>query len=290
MTIASGQHERLTPRPAGFDQTRASPDVIQLPPAGPNLAQFSIPPKSAHVIGHGMTIEFGGRKNLADATAAERPPIAARSGHASTNSERQTFYRRRGKRFFDAALVLFCAPIWVPLVLILALIVALDGGNPFYSQARVGKGGRIFKMWKLRSMVTGADAMLDSYLASNAAARAEWAVKQKLAKDPRITRFGHFIRKTSLDELPQLWNVLKGDMSLVGPRPMMPEQRSLYAGNAYFALLPGITGPWQTSARSASNFRDRIQYDDAYDQNCSFGLDIKLIWITVLVVLRARGV
>ena len=105
------------------------------------------------------------------------------------------------------------------------------GGRPFYSQVRVGKGGKPFRMWKLRSMVNDADARMETYLAENPDARAEWDSTQKLRNDPRVTRFGQFLRRSSLDELPQLWNVLKGDMSLVGPRPMMLNQQSLYPGD-----------------------------------------------------------
>lgn len=142
------------------------------------------------------------------------------------------------------------APFVLPILLILGFMIARDGGPVLYCQNRIGRGGRIFRIWKLRTMVINADAALEDYLASDPAARAEWNEHQKLRKDPRITPAGRLIRKTSLDELPQLWNVLTGDMSLVGPRPMMPSQTRLYPGRAYYRLRPGLTGFWQISHRN----------------------------------------
>ena len=130
-------------------------------------------------------------------------------------------------------------------MVILVPLIMLDGGSPIYFQKRIGLNGKKFRMWKLRSMVPNADRALAAYLEENPEARAEWDHSQKLRHDPRITRVGLFIRKSSLDELPQLWNVIKGDMSLVGPRPMMMSQRRMYPGTAYYALRPGITGFWQ---------------------------------------------
>lgn len=200
-----------------------------------------------------------------------------------------TLYRRNLKRAFDILVVVLAAPVWVPLVLVLGLLVMLDGGTPFYSQLRVGRGGRSFRMWKLRSMVPGADGLLEHYLSSDPAIRAEWDLRQKLDHDPRITRIGRLIRKTSLDELPQFWNILTGDMSLVGPRPMMLEQRALYSGRAYYALRPGVTGPWQVSTRNEASFADRARYDEQYLHDCSLTVDLALVLRTVLVVLTARG-
>jgi exopolysaccharide production protein ExoY len=198
-------------------------------------------------------------------------------------------YRNGLKRAFDLAVVLAALPAVLPLVLLLALLVALDGGRPFYVQTRLGHGGRVFRMWKLRSMVWDADARLRAHLDACPTARAEWESTQKLKRDPRITRFGRLIRRSSLDELPQLWNVLKGDMSLVGPRPMMPGQRALYPGTAYFDLRPGLTGPWQVSERNATSFADRARFDAEYDRSLSFVTDLRLILATIRVVLRATG-
>ena len=160
------------------------------------------------------------------------------------------FYRASGKRWGDIVLALMLAPVAVPLIAFAALLIAMDGHNPFYSQKRLGKDGKVFRMWKLRTMVHKADALLETYLAENADARQEWDRTQKLKRDPRITRIGKLLRKTSFDELPQLWNVFNGTMSLVGPRPMMLSQRDVYHGTSYYNLRPGITGLWQISDRN----------------------------------------
>jgi len=174
-------------------------------------------------------------------------------------------------------------------MVVLALLVASDGGSPFYWQERVGRGGRGFRFLKLRTMVPKADTRLERYLQSNPEARAEWDATQKLKNDPRITAVGKLLRKTSLDELPQLWNVLVGDMSLVGPRPMMVSQRDLYPGSAYYKLRPGITGSWQVSERHESEFRARAIYDTSYERELSFRTDLSILCKTVGVVLRATG-
>ncbi|GGF64904.1 sugar transferase [Paracoccus acridae] len=198
-------------------------------------------------------------------------------------------YRSLVKRPLDVILVVLASPVVLPLVVLLALIVLLDGRNPFYSQQRVGREGRIFRMWKLRSMVHDADQRLDAYLAQNPEARQEWESTQKLRDDPRVTRFGRMLRASSLDELPQLWNVLTGDMSLVGPRPMMPDQQAMYPGDGYYKLRPGITGFWQTAGRNKTTFAARAWYDDRYERSLSFAGDVAILVRTVSVVLGRTG-
>ena len=200
-----------------------------------------------------------------------------------------SLYSRFGKRVFDVMIVMLFAPIVLPLVLPVALLISFDGSNPFYRQTRIGKGGKQFRMWKFRSMVSNADAKLDAYLDAHPDAKDEWDKMQKLKNDPRITKIGRFIRKTSMDELPQLWNVLKGDMSLVGPRPMMVCQKELYLGEDYYALRPGITGLWQVSERNESSFADRAVFDSEYLRNLTAGYDFQILLRTVGVVLRATG-
>ena len=204
-------------------------------------------------------------------------------------SAQSSIYGRVGKRAFDLILVCLSAPLVVILVGFLALLIARDGGRPFYTQTRVGKDGRFFKMWKLRSMVPNADQKLESYLECNPAARAEWNKTQKLENDPRVTPFGRFLRKSSMDELPQLWNVVVGDMSLVGPRPMMPAQMGLYPGHEYYDLRPGISGNWQVSARNSCSFVERAAYDTTYSRTLSLKEDCRILARTVHVVLRATG-
>ncbi len=204
-------------------------------------------------------------------------------------SEPKSYYAKYLKRLVDLALVALVLPFATALILLTALIVKMDGGPAFYSQLRVGRDGKLFRCWKIRSMVVNADQRLAEYLAKNPEANAEWVVSQKLKNDPRITGFGSFIRKCSIDELPQIWNVLRGDMSLVGPRPFMPEQQKLYKGNAYYALRPGLTGYWQVSERNASSFAERASFDNSYADELTFLTDIRVIAKTVSVVVRATG-
>jgi exopolysaccharide production protein ExoY len=230
-----------------------------------------------------------GKGIIGVSTAAPRPrdpglPTTRTSGGG------MRVYARGLKRALDVLLVLIAALPVLAVVLPLAALIARDGHNPFYLQERVGRNGRIFRMVKLRSMVPDADAVLEAHLASDPALRAEWDQFQKLRDDPRITAIGQLIRRTSLDELPQLWNVLMGHMSIVGPRPMMCSQRVLYPGTEYYALRPGITGFWQTSVRNESSFRERAAFDRSYFQQLSLGTDLRVIWRTVFVVLRGTGV
>lgn len=199
-------------------------------------------------------------------------------------------YARFFKRVFDVVAVLAAAPVVLVVLGIVGFLIKRDGGPMFYAQKRIGHDGRLFICWKLRSMVVDADEKLATYLAENPEANAEWVVSQKLRHDPRVTRLGHFIRKSSIDELPQLWCVLKGEMSLVGPRPFMPEQKPLYKSNSYYLLRPGITGFWQVSDRNNASFAARAVYDNRYAAELSFFTDIKIMILTIGVMLRATGV
>ena len=198
-------------------------------------------------------------------------------------------YKSHFKRIFDVLFVLFAAFIALPIIALMALLAALDGASPFYRQRRVGKNGRIFDMIKIRTMVPDARGQLENYLASDPLAREEWDSTQKLKDDPRITTVGKIMRKSSLDELPQLWNVLRGDMSIVGPRPMMEDQVHLYPGSEYYALRPGITGPWQVSDRNNTTFAERAKFDTDYYNTLSFKTDLGFLVRTVGVVLRCTG-
>ena len=200
-----------------------------------------------------------------------------------------TMYRKWIKQALDSIVILAAGLLVLPIVAIMAVVVAMDGHNPFYSQKRIGRGGRVFRMWKMRTMVPNAKAKLETYLEKNPEARLEWDATQKLKKDPRVTRVGRILRKTSLDELPQLFNVLVGDMSLVGPRPMMIEQKDLYHGQGYYNVRPGITGLWQVSDRNDCTFHERVLFDDAYNQDLSLKMDLSILWRTVGVVIRGTG-
>ncbi|WP_240611048.1 sugar transferase [Oceaniglobus ichthyenteri] len=199
-------------------------------------------------------------------------------------------YRALGKRILDILLVLMTAPLTLSVVLICALALWIEGGNPFYRQDRLGVGGRRFSILKLRTMVRDADTILARYLEADPALAEEWRTTQKLKNDPRITRIGSILRKTSLDELPQFWNVLLGEMSLVGPRPMMPDQLEMYGDPfVYFAMRPGITGFWQVSARNENHFSFRAEIDAQYHRKMSPLCDLGVMLRTVGVMMRRTG-
>ncbi|MDM7972639.1 MAG: exopolysaccharide biosynthesis polyprenyl glycosylphosphotransferase, partial [candidate division Zixibacteria bacterium] len=179
-----------------------------------------------------------------------------------------------------------------PMLLLTALAIALDSpGGVFYRQRRIGKGGREFGMLKFRTMRRDADAVLQQLLDSDPAAQREWQTYQKLQRDPRITRVGRLLRRFSLDELPQLWNVLIGEMSIVGPRPIMLNQQQMYGPNFrhYIRVVPGITGLWQISGRNRTSFAQRTAFDAEYINNWTIWSDIYILVRTAWVVLRRDG-
>jgi lipopolysaccharide/colanic/teichoic acid biosynthesis glycosyltransferase len=179
-----------------------------------------------------------------------------------------------------------------PLFLIVALMLRADGGPAFFAHQRVGRGGKLFGCLKFRSMVIDSQARLEALLASDPAARAEWEATRKLKNDPRITRIGRFLRSTSLDELPQLINVLLGEMSLVGPRPVQEAEIDRYYGASaahYMAVRPGITGLWQVSGRSETSYESRVALDVAYVSRPSLLADLSILLRTPVAVVSRRG-
>lgn len=192
------------------------------------------------------------------------------------------------KRVIDIIGALVGCIILVPLTIVIwiANIISKDNGPVFYVQKRIGKNGKVFKMYKYRSMVVNADKKLRRYLLDNEDANEEFLKYRKLKDDPRITPIGSFIRKTSLDEFPQFINVLKGDMSLVGPRPYLPREKR--AMRKYYKEIiktkPGLTGPWQVNGRSEISLKERMQMDIEYIQNESFLSDIKYLFKTILKI------
>ena len=196
------------------------------------------------------------------------------------------------KRCFDLVASLVGMIPLLPLFFYLAIAVKLSSRGPiFYSQERVGRYGRPFRAWKFRTMFQNSNLLLEDYLENNPDQLPEWNRNQKLRNDPRITRIGRFLRKTSLDELPQLWNVILGDMSLVGPRPMLPNQIAQYGAHfgLYTMVRPGITGLWQVSGRNEKTFEERAQLDAFYVRNWSPWVDIYLLIKTIRIVLFAKG-
>jgi exopolysaccharide production protein ExoY len=198
----------------------------------------------------------------------------------------------RGARVLDLIVASLALIFFAPLMLGICLLVRLDSPGPvLFGQARLGRGGRTFVCLKFRSMVVDADRRLESLLAADADARAEWAATHKLKRDPRITRLGSFLRTSSLDELPQLWNILRGDMAVVGPRPIVAGEVGYYGEHfaSYKAVRPGITGLWQISGRNDTTYAERVALDVSYVQRKSLALDLRILFATIPAVILRRG-
>ena len=193
---------------------------------------------------------------------------------------------------FDFTVSIVLIPLVLPLIGILGLIIRLETPGPvIYAHERIGRKGRTFKCYKFRTMHRDAEEKLKEILDKNDAVRNEWESTWKLRDDPRITRVGRFLRKTSLDELPQVFNILKGEMSLVGPRPYLPRERVTIEESIEMicSARPGITGLWQVSGRSNTGYPYRIKLDSWYIMNWSLWLDIAIIFKTVRVVVKMEG-
>jgi Undecaprenyl-phosphate galactose phosphotransferase WbaP len=201
-------------------------------------------------------------------------------------------WARRTKHALDLLLTVVGGLLISPLLLALVILIKLDSQGPaFYGHRRLGAGGKHFRCWKFRTMHTDAEQRLDEYLQGNPHLRAEWEQNFKLRDDPRVTRAGRFLRKTSLDELPQLWNVLRGQMSLIGPRPIVDAEVSRYGTvyELYQRIRPGISGLWQVSGRSDTNYARRVKLDAYYVHNWSVWLDLVVLVRTLRSVLLSRG-
>lgn len=195
------------------------------------------------------------------------------------------------KRAMDLFIAAVALILLSPVFLCLILMITRDGGPAFYAQRRIGKNGKTFQCWKFRSMVLNADQVLADLLAKDPKTKAEWEKDFKLKDDPRITKIGHFLRKTSLDEIPQFYNVLRGEMSIVGPRPIVDAERAYYGDkfHYYLSVAPGITGLWQISGRNDVSYDQRVSMDCSYVQNWSNLKDMDIIIKTFGVVLKGKG-
>jgi undecaprenyl-phosphate galactose phosphotransferase len=191
-------------------------------------------------------------------------------------------------RLAAALLIVLLSPV---LLLVTLVIWRMDGGPILFGHYRVGQGGRLIKVLKFRSMRVDAQQRLAELLATDLDARSEWERDFKLAHDPRITRVGHFLRRSSLDELPQLFNVLRGDMVLVGPRPITVQELRRYGAVRwhYLSVTPGMTGLWQVSGRNELSYAERVELDRSYVENRSWKLDLEILLRTVSVVVTGRG-
>jgi Undecaprenyl-phosphate galactose phosphotransferase WbaP len=196
------------------------------------------------------------------------------------------------KRSLDLISVVVGGMVILPMIGFIMLLIKLTSSGPiFYGQTRLGRGGKEFKAWKFRSMVKDADEQLKKYLAEHPELREEWERDHKLKNDPRVTWIGNILRRTSLDELPQLWNILKGEMSLVGPRPIVQEEVEKYGEkfSLYKKVRPGLSGLWQVSGRNDITYAERVALDCYYVRNWSVWLDIVILARTVRVVLLGKG-
>jgi len=196
------------------------------------------------------------------------------------------------KRLIDIVLALAMGVVTLPLILLTVVLIRRESAGPaFYSHPRIGRGQRVIRVWKFRTMVLDGDRVLGQYLSQNPKAAAEWGAKQKLRDDPRVTRIGRLLRRTSLDELPQLWNILKGEMSMVGPRPIVQSEVDRYGEcfSLYTQVSPGLTGLWQVSGRNDTSYAERVGLDAYYVRNWSVWLDIYLLARTATAVIEGRG-
>jgi Undecaprenyl-phosphate galactose phosphotransferase WbaP len=200
--------------------------------------------------------------------------------------------RRTIKKAWELPVALILAVVAAPLIGLLAVLVWLDSAGPvFYGHTRIGQGGKRFKAWKFRSMVVDADEVLRRYLEECPRDREEWARCQKLKNDPRITRIGRLLRRTSLDELPQVWNVLRGQMTLIGPRPIIESEIARYGEKfaVYVQATPGLSGLWQVSGRNNTTYEERVEMDVYYIEHASLRLDLYILARTVVVVISGQG-
>lgn len=233
------------------------------------------------------------------ASRAEAMPVA-RALQATTapieGAQRRIGLSRAGfflKRVFDLVSVIVLVALFGWLILVIAALVRLSGGKKvIYGHTRVGRDGKLFQCLKFRSMVLNSDEVLRNLLETDPDARAQWERDFKLKDDPRITRIGRFIRRTSLDELPQLWNVFKGEMSMVGPRPVVQAELEQYYGDAkphYLSMSPGLTGLWQVSGRNDLDYAQRVELDKSYVENSNVVYDLTIVLRTLMVMVSRNG-
>lgn len=229
---------------------------------------------------------------------ASKAEVVAQSEQLVVSQDVTSFLRFRTslylatKRIFDIFASIIGLILAAPIMLGVALAIKCqDGGKVFYKQTRIGKNGENFEIIKFRSMVKDAEKVLEELIKANPIIAKEYKQNHKLKDDPRITKIGKFIRKTSIDELPQLFNILKGEMSIIGNRPyLLREQKAM--GQKYESIIttkPGLTGYWQISGRSGSSFEERLIFEEYYSYNCSLKLDVKIFFKTFIVVLGCKG-
>jgi Sugar transferases involved in lipopolysaccharide synthesis len=220
------------------------------------------------------------------------PLLGAKFRSHETPAYEIHFYRDYLKRFFDLFLAVLLLPVIAPVLLVLMVLIKIDSRGPaVFNSERIGKDGKKFKCLKLRTMCLDADEKLEAILKNDEALKIEYDKYRKLKNDPRITRVGKFLRSFSLDELPQIFNVFRGEMSFVGPRPAVEDEIPKYGSlfKDYKSILPGITGMWQVNGRNNTSFDERVQLDFIYRKNLDFFLDMKILLKTLPVAVKRKG-
>lgn len=225
-----------------------------------------------------------------DAGPRPAPRLVSENGARIFHRDPSEF-RKAAKRAFDIVGAIGLLIFFAPIMMVIYAVVRSDGGPGVFAHERVGKDGARFKCYKFRSMIPDADRVLKDLLVCNEQFRRDWNADQKLRNDPRITKVGLFLRKKSLDELPQLFNVIKGEMSLVGPRPVTADELERYGDKVeyYLNTRPGLTGAWQVSGRNDVSYEQRVAFDVDYAKNWTFVADLVILLRTVQVVLSGRG-
>jgi Undecaprenyl-phosphate galactose phosphotransferase WbaP len=223
---------------------------------------------------------------------AENVDLQSKSLIKSEALDRRLISQNGLARTLDIFLILLAAPYIILAIVIIAVSILADSGGPIiFRQTRIGRNGRKFQVYKFRTMLPNADQVLQDYLNKSPELRAEWLATHKLKHDPRVTRLGSFLRKSSLDELPQIWNIFTGDMGLVGPRPIVDAEVEKYGKcfELYKQVRPGLTGLWQVSGRNDTTYERRVELDEYYVRNRSLKLDLEILLKTVSVVLNKDG-
>jgi Undecaprenyl-phosphate galactose phosphotransferase WbaP len=230
---------------------------------------------------------------IVDSTFVEHEwRVLSQTIRSTQHNPSELFRYRVFKRAFDLCVVFFLLPVLLPLFFVISLVLESTSPGPvFFSHRRIRKDGDFFQMWKFRTMCVNSAEVLEEYLRSHPEANEEWLTTHKLKNDPRITRFGAFLRRTSLDELPQVWNVLNGTMSFVGPRPIVSAEIEKYGScfDCYCRVKPGLTGLWQVSGRSKVSYGRRIALDCEYVQTWSLWRDFMIVLKTFSAVLKQDG-
>lgn len=288
---SGGEGSRAVPRREALpaDAAKLAPHVIVVPGARPSgTVERVLAGTGRHAFRIVQVVPQLGSIPTSDVAA--RP--LGRDLSLELRNNLASGWNRGVKRTFDVFAVIIGGVLALPWMALIALAIRLESpGRVFFSQERIGRDGKPFNVWKFRTMLLDADERLRELLASDPEARAEWDANQKLADDPRVTRVGRFLRETSLDELPQLWNVVRGEMSFVGPRPIVEAEVSKYDDRFtyYQQVRPGITGIWQVSGRSTTSYEQRVDLDTYYVRNWSLWLDLDILIRTIGVVLRREG-